>query len=104
MNIRVYVSMLMAVLASVIPADAKIGLPSLFCDDMILQRGVEVPVWGWADPGEKVTVEFAGKSVATEADDNGVWQVALPAMKANAEPQTLKVGERTISNVLVGDV
>ena len=104
MNVRVQLSVLMIVLASLMTAEAKIGVPSLFGNDMVLQRGIEVPVWGWADPGEKVTVAFAGKSQTVTADDKGTWQVKLPAMKANAEPQTLTIGDITISNVLVGDV
>ena len=50
------VSAALAALAA--QAGLKLGTP--FADGMVLQRGMNVPVWGWADAGEEVTVEFAG--------------------------------------------
>jgi sialate O-acetylesterase len=53
------VAMVIVLCASV--AQADVWMPSVFSDNMVLQRGKPVPVWGWADPGEKVTVTFSGK-------------------------------------------
>ncbi len=79
---------------------------SLFTNNGLLQQGVDVPVWGTANEGEKVTVEFAGQTLITTTV-NGKWMVKLKPLKATSEPQTLTVkGENTmtISNILVGEV
>ena len=55
---------------------------SLFSNNMVLQRGVAVPIWGTANDGEKVTVEFNGQKVTTVAKD-GKWKVNLKALKAS---------------------
>ena len=79
---------------------------SLFSNNMVLQRGVSVPIWGTANDDEKVTVEFNGQKVTTVAKD-GKWKVNLKALKANSKPQTMtNSGENTIKieNILVGEV
>jgi sialate O-acetylesterase len=86
---------------------AELRLPNVFGDHMVLQRELPVPVWGWADAGEKVTVTFAGASVTTTADAAGNWSLKLPAMPANAESRELTVvGNNTLTfkDVLVGEV
>jgi len=85
-------------------ADVKPG--ALFSDGAVLQREMPVPVWGTADEGEAVTVEFGGASASTTAKD-GKWMVKLPAMPANASPQPLTIKGRNtveIKDVLVGEV
>lgn len=89
-------------LASALHAEVK--LSKVFTPHMVLQRGMAVPVWGTAAPGEKVTVEFSGQSKTATADDKGAWSVKLDALKASAEPRTLTIGSRKIDDVLVGDV
>lgn len=82
----------------------------LFSDGVVLQRDVAVPVWGWAAPGEAVTVEFAGQKLAATAGADGKWMAKLAAMKASAEPRVLAVSgaaaghKLRIANVVVGDV
>lgn len=86
---------------------AAVRLAPLFQDHAVLQREKPIPVWGLADAGEVVTVEFAGKSASTTAADDGKWQVMLPALDASAEGQKLIVrGENRIvlDDILVGDV
>jgi sialate O-acetylesterase len=61
---------------------ANVTLPKLFSDHVVLQREVEVPVWGWATPGEKVTVRIGGQSVKTKADANGNWKLRLAPQAA----------------------
>ena len=85
---------------------ADVKLNSLFSDNVVLQRNMEVPVWGWADEGEKVTLEFAGQSVSTVAK-NGKWMLKLKPMKENSQPQEMIVkGNNTlkIKNILIGEV
>ncbi len=95
-------ALLLAPLAALHAAELK--LPTLFTDHMVLQRDKAVSVWGWANVGDKVTVEFAGQSKTTTADERGKWLVKLDAMPASAESRTLKVNSLLIADVLVGDV
>lgn len=94
----------LAVFALSSSAFAEVKLASLFTDHMVLQRDKAVPIWGKAAPGEEVTVEFAGQTKSTKADEAGKWMVKLDPLTANAEPQVLKAGAVSIQNVLVGEV
>jgi sialate O-acetylesterase len=87
-------------------AHAEVKPNSIFSDNAVLQRDIAIPVYGTANEGEKITVEFAGQKVSTVAKD-GKWRVILQPMKANAVPQTMTLrGQNVvkISNVLIGDV
>jgi sialate O-acetylesterase len=84
-------------------ADARVTLPQMFQDGMVVQRGKPIPVWGKADAGEKVSVTLEKKTFTTTAAADGHWRVDLPKMKA-AGPLTLKVNDREIKDVWVGDV
>ncbi len=82
-------------------------LPGIFTDQMVLQRDAVLPVWGWADPGENIVVEFAGKFKVATADAAGKWSVKLDPLPASIVPEVLTVrGNTTVSRrgVLVGDV
>jgi sialate O-acetylesterase len=70
---------------------------------MVLQQGMAVPVWGEADPGQKVTVTFRGESHTSLADAEGRWRVELGPL-AYGGPDTLIVDEQQIPDVLVGEV
>ncbi len=88
-------------------ASADVRLPNVFSDNMVLQRDQPVPVWGWADAGEEVTVEFAGQSKKTTANEAGKWRVDLDKMDANDRSADLVVrGNNTVKfgNVVVGEV
>ena len=88
-------------------AIADVKLPRILSTHMVLQRDQEVNIWGWADPGEKVTVTLAGKHKTVTADDSGDWLVVFPAQKANKVGQEIKVkgnNEIILRNVLFGDV
>ena len=83
---------------------AAVKMPSIFSDHMVLQRDKPVPIWGQANPGEEVTVEFANQKKTTRANAVGRWNLTLDPMPANAEPQLLKIGSLSIQDVLVGEV
>ncbi|MFM7412989.1 MAG: sulfatase-like hydrolase/transferase [Planctomycetota bacterium] len=94
-------------------APAAVELPEIFADHMVLQRGRPVPVWGTAEPGAGVMVEFAGQRQAARADTAGGWRVALDPLDASAEPRVLTVtatppgcaaASVTFTDVLVGEV
>jgi len=89
------------------PAVADVRLPHVFTDNMVLQRDQAVPVWGSADPGEEVTVTFAGQFKKATADADGKWRVDLDKMEASDQSRELVVQGKnnlTYKNVLVGEV
>jgi len=89
------------------PAQATVKLATLFQDDMVLQQGMEVPVWGTAAPGEQVTVTIAGKQATAVADVNGQWMARLPALEAGMPFTMVATGSDnsdTCENVAVGEV
>ncbi len=95
----------LAVILAASAAEAKLKLPAIFGDHMVLQRG-KTAVFGWADPGQKVTVSVAGKKAVGKADANGNFKVPL-ALAAAGGPYNLIVtsdGSVTFTDVLVGDV
>jgi sialate O-acetylesterase len=95
---------LLAVFVS--PVFAEPCLPHLFSDHMVLQRDKEIAVWGWADPGERISVSLGLNSSDTTAASDGRWKVALSAMPAGG-PFTLVVkGEKTVTlkDVMLGEV
>lgn len=79
------------VLLAFATAEAKVVSGTPFADNMVLQRGRAVPVWGVADSGESVTVSFAGQTKTTKAGDDGKWSVALDPMDASAENRVMKI-------------
>ena len=84
-----------------------VRMPAVFSDNMVLQKGVTVPIRGWAAPGEKVAVAFAGQRKETAADDAGKWRVRLDPLTVTASPAEMRVSGRNavvIRNVVVGDV
>ncbi|MGK0187623.1 MAG: sialate O-acetylesterase, partial [Verrucomicrobiales bacterium] len=88
-------------------AHADVAVPAIFADNMVLQRGQTVPIWGTAEAEEKVTVSFAGQTKSATTDANGNWKVALDALEASAEPASLKISGKNaiaLNNVLVGEV
>jgi sialate O-acetylesterase len=91
-------------------AQSAVKLSPVFSDHMVLQRDVQIPVWGWADPQESVTVEFQGQSKSAAADASGKWMVRLDPLPANAKPAVLKArsakgGDAVeVTDVLVGEV
>jgi sialate O-acetylesterase len=97
-------------LLAALTARAEVRLHNLFTDHMVLQQGTSVPIWGWADDGDKITVEFAGEKASTTAK-NGRWMVKLKNLRPGA-PGTLKVfasrnGKTTLvqrEDVVVGEV
>ncbi|MEQ1861029.1 MAG: sialate O-acetylesterase [Chthoniobacteraceae bacterium] len=87
-------------------AHADVKLPAIFSAHAVLQREASVPVWGWAAPGEKVRVQFAGNAQETTADAAGKWRVNFSGLKAGG-PHTLVVkgaNEITVPDVLIGEV
>jgi sialate O-acetylesterase len=86
---------------------AEFKLPAIFGDNMVLQRGMKVPVYGWGEVGEQVQVDFMGKTYKTTTGADGKWLVKLGSYKAGG-PYTMNVKGKstslTYTNILIGDV
>ncbi|MDD3321409.1 MAG: sialate O-acetylesterase [Paludibacter sp.] len=86
---------------------AQVLLPRVITNNMVLQQGKTVAIWGTANVNDNITVTFAHQTKKTVANKNGNWQVKLNPMKASAEPRTMTIsGSNTIElhNILVGEV
>jgi sialate O-acetylesterase len=86
---------------------ADVSLPGMFGDNMVLQSDKTVPVWGWAEPGEKITVKCDRQKAVAIADQTGKWRVQLEGLKPDSRPTIMTVAGRnaiTFTNVLVGEV
>ncbi len=88
-------------------ASAAVTPSALFSDNAVLLADHEVPVWGWDEPGQTVTVTVAQAKATGAADKDGRWEVKLPAMKASDTPLEMIIAGSstvTVKNVLVGEV
>jgi sialate O-acetylesterase len=95
----------LAAMASTARADLPFLHP-LFSDHMVLQRGIENPVWGWTQPGAKVTVTLQGKTVEATAGADGKWMAKLPPLVYGG-PFQMDVGgpqRASVKDVLIGEV
>jgi len=86
--------------------NAEVKLPKVIGSNMVLQRNQECRIWGWAEPGEKVIVEFNETERSTRTGQDGRWMVTFPPMKAGGPFDMDIQGENLIElkNILVGDV
>jgi len=88
-------------------AMAEVKLTNLFTDHMVLQRGLPVPIFGTASPGEKISVSFDGQTLEATADKDGAWMVKLSPLKTSTTGKEMVIqGSNTItlSDILVGEV
>ncbi len=95
------------IVLTLLPANADVRMPKVFGNHMVLQQKRTLPVWGWADAGEKVTVQLSGQpAVSTQANAKGEWRVDLPPQKAGG-PLTLTITGKNkivIKDVYAGEV
>ena len=84
----------------------ELKLASIFGDNMVLQRDMKIPVWGWASPGQTIEVLLDNKKEKTKADNTGQWEVHLPAFPAGGPYKLIVKAQNTIilSNILIGEV
>jgi sialate O-acetylesterase len=100
---------LMVFVGQVKAEQSTIELGTPYTDNAILQRAMKVPVWGWSEPGTKITVTFAGQAKTATTDKGGKWMLELDPLTASAEPRDMVITEgggetRTLKNILVGEV
>ncbi|MCP3931067.1 MAG: sialate O-acetylesterase [Bacteroidetes bacterium] len=101
-----FISTLVAIALSTLVSKANVNVADIFSDNMVLQRNLNVKVWGNADSGEKVSVSFNGQQLATKADKKGHWLVVLEPMKGGGPFKMTISGKNEIilKNILIGDV
>ena len=87
-------------------AYGEVRLPAIIGDNMVLQQGTKVRIWGNANAGEHVAITFGKKISNTVADAQGRWQVSIGPLKAGGPFELTVKGDNvlTIKNVLVGEV
>lgn len=87
-------------------AQSEVKLPCFISNGMVLQRDLEVPVWGWASVGEKIQLEFKGKIYNTVTAEDGKWKLKLKPSKAGGPYQMTIKGTNsiTLKDILIGDV
>src|SRR5690242_1636363 len=85
---------------------ADVRLPRLVGDHMVLQRDAKIAIWGWADAGESVRIDFRGKRVTVRADQNGRWSASLGPFLAGGPYDMLVAGKNRLElhDILLGDV
>jgi sialate O-acetylesterase len=85
---------------------ADVRLPAIFSDHAVLQRDMPVPLWGWAEPGEELTVAIAGQKHQATADKNGKWRVTLSPLSVGKPLKMVVEGKNRLerNDILVGEV
>lgn len=102
-----FLAAVVALFATGTAARADVRLPEVISNNMVLQKDIPLPIWGWAAPGEEVTVTLGASSVKATADAAGKWKVVLPAIKTAGGPHEMIVkgkNELKVGNILVGEV
>ncbi|MBO9561208.1 MAG: sialate O-acetylesterase [Niastella sp.] len=86
---------------------AQLKLPAIISDNMVLQSSQPIPLWGWATPGEKITITFNGKTSTTTTGSDSSWSVKLSSCKPGGPFEMNIKGtteEKNIKNILIGEV
>ena len=99
-----WITLMLMLLAGSLTAQVK--LSPIFSNNMVLQQGIEIPVWGWASAGEKVTVTLEKGKATAKANKEGKWTLKLPAMNYGG-PFTMTIKGKnmlTIENIMIGEV
>ena len=100
---------ILALTTLTLSAQAKVRLPHLIGDNMVLQQQTDARFWGWAQPGKtvKVSTSWSKETVSTKADKQGKWLVKVKTPKASYEPLSITFDDGeplTIKNVVAGEV
>jgi sialate O-acetylesterase len=98
--------LLLSLLLITMAGFSQVKLPPFFSNNMVLQQGIAIPVWGWASPNEKITITIDKSIKSTRAGKDGKWRIDLPKMNYGG-PYTMNVQGKdlkTITNILIGEV
>jgi sialate O-acetylesterase len=99
-----WITLLLILLAGSLSAQVK--LSPIFSNNMVLQQGMEIPVWGWASPGEKITVTLEKGKANAKANKDGKWTLKLPSMNYGGPFKMTIRGKNilTFENIMIGEV
>jgi len=102
---RIFIFFLFSLILNFTIAFAQIEFPSVISDNMVLQQQLDVPIWGWTKPGEKVSVtaSWDQRELTTTADANGKWLVKLQTPQAGGV-HTITINDIVLKNILIGEV
>lgn len=101
---------MVALVAMATGMQAKVKLPHILCDNMVIQQQTDVRLWGWAKAGRKVTAttSWSDQRAEAKADKEGRWLLTVKSPKASYEPLTITLddgdGQVTLNNVVAGEV
>jgi len=107
MKVLAVAAVLLVPLAGIAIASGRLVLNPVFTDNMVIQRGVPVEVYGTAGPGSLVTVELAGKKESTKTGRDGRWAVVMGSFEAGGPYEmTVAAGSETVrlKETMIGDV
>ena len=105
-NIKNIMLLFILIIITSVTTFSEVKLPRLISDGMILQRNVNVNIWGWAANNEKISIHFLDSTYNITADNNGDWSITLPKLKAGG-PYKMQINASnniTINNIMIGDV
>ena len=100
--------LIIAILFAALSVDAKVKLPAVIGNNMVLQQNTEVKIWGWSEPG--ATVEIAPswtETVKADTDDDGNWSATIKTPEASFDKRTITISDGevvTLENILIGEV
>lgn len=98
------IALSLTAILGVAASHAAVTLPQIISDGMVIQRDRPLTLWGTADPGEQVEIKVVkGPKASVKADASGHWRAELQPLKTG-RTYTIEVGDRTVSDVAVGDV
>ncbi|MDI6784415.1 MAG: sialate O-acetylesterase, partial [bacterium] len=114
-TIMVLINLLIMSVVGITASNVNLKLPAIFSDNMVLQQGVKIPIWGWAEPETKILVVFANLrwTMIILTDKTGKWRVKLPPFMAGGPYEmTITAHNKdyrkneviTFKNVMVGEV
>ena len=84
--------------------NAEIRLPNVLGSHMVLQQDKPIKIWGWASPGERITVTFVDLKAETKADEDGFWEVTLSAKKADGLSHNMNISGTKSQPVVLKDI
>ena len=98
--------LILLVLFTIGNGKSQVKLPAFFASNMVLQKGIKIPVWGWASPGEKITVTLDKNSATVRTGKDGKWNITLPEMNYGGPFKMTVKGKnlQTIENIMIGEV
>ena len=106
-NLKPILISILFILVAVANLFGEVKLPRIFSSNMVLQQGIEIPVWGWADKSERITIEFKGETYKAKANKEGKWMVKLPSQEYGGPYSIAIAGKKNkiqFDNVMIGEV